>query len=416
MEKNIVFKLGELFCGPGGLALGAALARKISSKNGESFSISHIWGVDKDKDAIETYRLNIAKRYGGEAVCMDATEFCDKEISNYPKITALAFGFPCNDYSNVGERKGMQGKYGDLYKAGIAAIEKCNPYWFIAENVSGLHSNDSGKTFKKILHELENAGKYGYTLTINLYKFEQYGVPQYRHRYIIVGIRKDKHLNFKVPAPTHPENSYKTASKALSNIPTNAKNHDLPKLEDRVILRLKFTPPWHNAWYLDKLVEMSAMERREILKKLSWYHIEFENLTDNEIYDKLEYARLKCEKARMSHIYKRLDADKPSYTITGSGGGGTHVYHWCEHRSLTNREKARLQSFPDWFEFAGTKTQVRKQIGMAVPSIASKIIFKSILRTFAGINYKSVEPSFIINGNDLEFKAKKNLQLSLLTC
>ena len=92
MVKNIVFKLGELFCGPGGLALGAGLAHKITSKDGESFSISHVWGVDKDIDAIETYRLNVAERFGGDAVCMDATAFCEKRILDYQPITALAFG------------------------------------------------------------------------------------------------------------------------------------------------------------------------------------------------------------------------------------------------------------------------------------------------------------------------------------
>jgi len=392
----MVFKLGELFCGPGGLALGAGLARKITAKDGESFSISHIWGVDKDKDAIDTYRLNVAERFGGDAIQSDAMEFCKKTILDYPKINALAFGFPCNDYSHVGERQGMQGKYGNLYKAGIAAIKKCNPYWFIAENVSGLHSADSGKTFLKILRELENAGEHGYILTTHLYKFENYGVPQYRHRYIIVGIRKDKNLKFKIPVPTHHKEAlpFITASKAFEGIQAGAKNSELPKQKDRVILRLKFTPPWHNAWYLDKLAEMPANERREILKKLPWYQTEFACLTNENISEKLDYARLKCKKARMSHIYRRLDADRPAYTITGSGGGGTHVYHWLEHRALTNRERARLQSFPDWFEFKGSKEQVRKQIGMAVPPVGAKIIFEAILKTFAGINYKSVEPSF----------------------
>jgi DNA (cytosine-5)-methyltransferase 1 len=138
---------------------------------------------------------------------------------------------------------------------------------------------------------------------------------------------------------------------------------------------------------------MPPSERRNILKNLSWYKKEFERLSDSEISQQLDYARLKCERARMSHIYKRLDADQPAYTVTGSGGGGTHVYHWEEHRALTNRERARLQGFPDKFEFQGSKEQVRKQIGMAVPPTGAKIIVEAILKTFAGIKYKYVEPS-----------------------
>ena len=78
----------------------------------------------------------------------------------------------------------------------------------------------------------------------------------------------------------------------------------------------------------------------------------------------------------MSHIYKKLDRNKPSYTVTGSGGGGTHVYHYEENRALTNRERARLQTFDDSYEFRGKKEEVRKQIGMAVPVLAAKKYFK----------------------------------------
>ncbi len=103
----MIFKLGELFCGPGGLALGAGLAHNITAKNGESFSISHVWGVDKDPVAIESYKNNIAKKYGGVGRCLDAMQFCKKEILDYKRITALAFGFPCNDFSLVGKQKGV---------------------------------------------------------------------------------------------------------------------------------------------------------------------------------------------------------------------------------------------------------------------------------------------------------------------
>ena len=75
-----------------------------------------------------------------------------------------------------------------------------------------------------------------------------------------------------------------------------------------------------------------------------------------------------------------MHPDLPAYTITGSGGGGTHGYHWSENRALTNRERARLQTFPDYYEFVGGSASVRKQIGMAVPPTGAKIIFEAILR------------------------------------
>ena len=85
----------------------------------------------------------------------------------------------------------------------------------------------------------------------------------------------------------------------------------------------------------------------------------------------------------------------PSYTVTGSGGGGTHIYHWEEPRALTNRERARLQTFPDTYFFEGSKEQVRKQIGMAVPCEGAKLIFEAVLKTFAGVEYDSVEPNIV---------------------
>lgn len=105
-----------------------------------------------------------------------------------------------------------------------------------------------------------------------------------------------------------------------------------------------------------------------------------------------EELKLNVKNTRMSLIYRRLDPNKPAYTVTGSGGGGTHVYHWSEPRALTNRERARLQTFPDDYVFCGSKESIRKQIGMAVPVDGAKIIFEAVLKTFAGIEYDYVEP------------------------
>src|SRR5690606_6495017 len=102
-------------------------------------------------------------------------------------VDVLAFGFPCNDFSLLGERKGMNGRYGPLYKYCVKALKRFRPQWFFAENVGGLNSND-GQALKVILQEF--AGE-GYVLHPHLYKFEQYGVPQTRHRIVIIGIRSD---------------------------------------------------------------------------------------------------------------------------------------------------------------------------------------------------------------------------------
>lgn len=359
--KIKIFRLAELFCGPGGLALGA-ISSTASNQTGGIFGVKSVWANDIDPSTCRTYGRNI---HSGDmsAVACGPVEKID--FAKVPKFDALAFGFPCNDFSIVGEQKGFDGKYGPLYTHGIKAINIHNPDWFMAENVSGLQSANEGKAFRKILDDLEKAGK-GYKLTAHLYKFEEYGVPQYRHRVVIIGIRKDLNLEFKVPAPTTPEN-YVSVREAFENppIPKNAPNNEITNQSAIVVERLKHIPPGKNAWY--------------------------EKIPD--------HLKLNVKGARMSQIYKRLQSDKPSYTITGSGGGGTHGYHWSENRALTNRERARIQTFPDDFVFEGSKEEARKQIGMAVPPKAAKIIVEAILKTFADVPYRWV-PAKISNGSN----------------
>lgn len=344
------FRLGELFSGPGGLGWGVFKAR-VSAK-GQVWSVRHAWINDIDADACRTYARNIPVEKAFPCPVKDL------DLSRLPPFNALAFGFPCNDYSIVGERRGINGEYGPLYTYGAKVINQFNPDWFIAENVSGLENANSGTTFTKILEDLANAGE-GYRLTTHLYRFEDYGVPQRRHRIIIVGIREALRLNFQVPAPTTKDSPI-TASEALLHppIPADAPNHELTKHPQKTVERLEALPPGKNAWY-------------EGLPK---------------------HLRLNVKRARLSQIYRRLHPDEPAYTITGSGGGGTHAYHWKEPRALTNRERARLQTFPDSFVFEGPKESVRRQVGMAVPPLGARIIVQSILKTFAGQPYAVVEP------------------------
>ncbi len=347
--QQVKFNLGELFCGPGGIGLGA-LRAKIKTKQ-SAYSVAHVWASDHDKDACATYKKNIPV----------TNVFCQKiedlDFSKLPQINALAFGFPCNDFSVVGEKKGIDGAYGPLYSYGVKALRHFKPKWFLAENVGGLKNANEGTTLNKILEELEGAG---YSLYPHLYKFEEYGIPQSRHRIIIIGIRKDIPIEFGVPAPSI---KYVSCREALENppIPKNAANHELTLQSPIVIERLKHIKSGENAF--------TAL------------------LPD--------HLKLNVKTAKISQIYKRLNPNKPAYTITGSGGGGTHVYHWSENRALTNRERARLQTFPDNFIFCGSKESVRKQIGMAVPPKGAQIIFESILKSFAGVQYPSVKPNML---------------------
>ena len=343
-----IYKLGELFCGPGGIACGA----KLADIGDSDFKIVHAWANDYDKDTCSTYIKNICPENPDSVICGDVRKL---DIASLGSIDALAFGFPCNDFSVVGEQKGFNGTFGPLYQYGVKTLQIYRPQWFLAENVGGLASANEGSAFQVILNDLKNCG---YRLYPHLYKFEEYGIPQARHRIIIIGIRNDLPFEFCPPstdAYKGIDNSCRTAIE-VPPIKPDAFNNELTKQSAQVVERLKLIKPGENAWTA--------------------------NLPDE--------LKLNVKTARLSQIYRRLDPDKPAYTVTGSGGGGTHIYHYAEPRALTNRERARLQTFPDSYEFIGSKESVRKQIGMAVPVQGAKIIFEAILKTFAGIEYPSV--------------------------
>ena len=265
----------------------------------------------------------------------------------------------------------MEGKFGGLYKYACRVLNFFEPEFFVAENVTSLGKklkfnsseqllvkdifnkeklqNQNYQNFKKIMGDLANCSKNGYRIYADNYKFEEYGVPQARHRIILIGFREDYFLRNKInfEKPKKIDGNFITCKEALDKIPKWATHQEKTKHDDKVIRRLQKTAEGKNVW----------------------------DLGDDE--DGLPGVK----KARMSHIYKRLDSSKPAYTVTGSGGGGTHVYHYKEDRALTNRERARLQTFPDTYNFFGGKESVRRQIGMAVPVLGAKKIMKSLKKS-----------------------------------
>lgn len=351
MKETTVFRLGELFCGPGGIAYGALHARSDDGL----FRVEHAWANDFDPDTCETYRKNICPDCPESVFCMDVRKL---NIQSLGKIDAFAYGFPCNSFSSVGEHKGLANeKFGQLYWYGIEVLREYQPQWFIAENVSGIRSAGSGD-FQIILNDMRESG---YKLTVNLYKAEQYGIPQTRHRVIIVGIRNDLDVSFKVPDPAKYKSCDISSRTALSDIPENAPNREERKLQEKVVRRLSFIRPGENVWQAEEAGRLP------------------------------EELKIKT-KTKISQIYRKLDPDKPAYTVTAAGGGGTFMYHWT-NRELTNRERARIQTFPDFYEFVGKYASVRKQIGMAVPCRLSEIVITAVLNSFAGIEYPWVKPN-----------------------
>ena len=392
MSRENKKKLAELFCGAGGFAEGAKNA-----------GFEHIWGVDNHEDSCKTFEKNQkCEAFNKNIEDFSRPSNLKKIKKDFGKIDGLLFGFPCNDFSLVGKKEKMEGKFGGLYKYACKVLNFFEPEFFVAENVTSLSKklkfnsseqvlvkdifdkeklqNQNYQNFKKIMGDLANCSKHGYRIYADNYKFEEYGVPQSRHRIILVGFREDffrkNKINFEKPEKN--KGPFKTCKEALEEIPDGMEHTEKTKHDERVIRRLKKTAEGKNVW----------------------------DLGDDE--DGLPGVK----KARMSHIYKRLDSSKPAYTITGSGGGGTHVYHYKENRALTNRERATLQTFPFTYNFVGGKESIRRQIGMAVPVLGAEKIMKAVKKALKK-NKKQISyhHDWMIKakGKDLYFTGKEYL-------
>lgn len=326
MKKKL--KVMSLFSGCGGMDLGFLLAKH------PELEYEIIWANDFDKDACATYKKN----FGHDIVCGD---IWNVNLDDMPKCDVIVGGFPCEDFSILrgDKRPGFKSKRGILYTKFVEAVAKKLPLFFLAENVKGLLTMNKGWAIKKIKQDFERVDHVGYDVTYQLIKFADYGVPQLRERVIIVGVRKDLDMEFSFPHPTHKHN-HVSAAEAFRNVETVKLNNEKLRTFPSTEQKLMQIPPGGN-W-------------RDLPSK--------------------------AHKNWMSLIYKRLHPDKPSPTIVACGGGGTWGYHYKEPRPLTNRERARIQTFPDDFEFIGSTTEIRRQIGNAVPPLGIKPIAEQLLK------------------------------------
>jgi DNA (cytosine-5)-methyltransferase 1 len=328
-NKKKSLKILSLFAGCGGMDLGFLMAEH------PELAYELVWANDFEKAACETYKKN----FKHDIVCRD---IWDIDLDKVPKADVIIGGFPCQDFSALrGEkRSGLKSKRGLLYTKFVEAVSKKLPMFFVAENVKGLLTTHNGWAIKKIKQDFEKVDHVGYNVTYRLINFADYGVPQNRQRVIIVGIRNDLGLNFIFPKPTH-KNKPITAKEALEDVEKVKLNNENIRTALSTRKKLESIPPGGN----------------------------YKNIPGHE------------NRNWMSLIYRRLHPNQPSATIVANGGGGTWGYHYAEPRPLTNRERARIQSFPDDFEFVGSISEVRRQLGNAVSPLGIKPIAEQLLKT-----------------------------------
>jgi len=294
-----------------------------------------VWANDIEKAACDTYSRNL----GNHIILGDITELNLKLI---PDCDLMIGGFPCQDFSMIWKRGGLETDRGNLYKYFVRAVGLKKPKVFVAENVKGLLTANKGMAVRTITKDF---ARIGYKVSVDLYNFADYGVPQMRQRIFIVGIREDIQWDFVKPSPTHSKENYVSSQKALIGVKKIKLNNEHQNIAEKTRKILSLIPEGGN----------------------------FSDIPKNHpLY----------VKGMISHVYRKLDRTKPSTTIIAGGGGGTWGYHFNEPRPLTNRERARLFCYPDEFEFIGSITEVRKQIGNSVPPLAAKILGQTLLPAF----------------------------------
>ena len=312
----------SLFSGGGGLDLGfSAAGFKVRCSN------------DIDAHSCETLVLNSGRRpfYDhAHSIATDirkitAAELLQQANLHAGEIDIVLGGPPCQAFSVFGQRKGLDDPRGNLVWEYLRIIKEVNPRAFLFENVSGLKSIHGGKLYHQILEELTACG---YMVSAHTYQVADYGIPQFRERVFFIGSRDGHEVPPMLPShgPFIGASPHRTAGEALRLLREPA--HRTSKVPNH-------TGRKHSERIVSRYTDLAFGERDP--------------------------------KTRIN----KLNPERPSFTIivgSDKGGGKGHVHPYTP-REVTPRESARMQTFPDWWEFHGTGRHVIRQVGNAVPPL-----------------------------------------------
>lgn len=330
VKPNRKYNSIELFAGAGGLALGLEMAG------------FHAQGlVEIDKYAAQTLRDN---RPEWNVIEGDIVEVSENGIWKYlPENCEIDFvsgGYPCQAFSYAGHKLGLDDVRGTMFFYFAKVIKDISPKVFLAENVKGLTTHDNGKTLRTMISIYEDMG---YKVTWNILKANDYGVAQKRERVVIIGIKNDVDVPYRLPK----ENVYKPVLKdVLKNVPESL-GEKYPEKKRRVLELVPAGGYW-----------------RDLPEDIA-----------KEYMGKSYYSG-----GGRTGMARRISWEEPSLTLTCSPAQKqTERCHPEETRPFTVREYARIQSFPDKWQFSGSMGQQYKQIGNAVPVEFAKAVGLSII-------------------------------------
>jgi DNA (cytosine-5)-methyltransferase 1 len=400
-------RLGEFFCCGGGIGLGF-----------RSAGYELVFANDRDPQAAATYEKNL----GHSPVVRDVREVTSSEV---PEVDVLTGGFPCVTFSTAGKRMGVVDDLnGKLYLELCRLIGEVRPKYFVAENVKGILSANGGAAVKLVLAAFL---RLGYRTRYELVNMAEHGVPQTRQRVIFVGVRLDEWRGeFRFPEKTHRLRDDKRASrwlpealsllKAIGDLPSpsgevtgivsKAGDHELKKKVFRNGSRRAGTVTASNTDQSiavkrvgETLVgNMHGDSAMHVDRKVSGFHNSQPRRADEPAHSQpsmLPNALI----VRNQNVTGHESNDVPAYPgysmasrvaprglpspsqVSGTGGGGAlgNAPLIDGLRRMTVRECARVQSFPDWYEFQGTQADGYRQVGNAVPPLYAKRLALSLI-------------------------------------
>lgn len=346
MEKNAI----DIFSGAGGMSIGALMA-----------GIKVNLAIEHNKQAADTFKLNHPDT---EVLCTDIRHATVKELSK--KIFILFGGPPCQGFSVSNTKtRNENNTNNSLFKEFVRMVDECNPEWFVFENVEGFVTFQKGAVLKHLKEELNELG---YETFNTVLLASDYGVPQNRNRFFMVG--NNKGLNFSFPEAKVSKVTVKQAINDLPTLVNGDKRNELPYKKGGVsdyarIMRANSKVSKQNL--VSKNQDYVIERYKYIPMGKNWKSIPLKLMQN---YTSIENCH--------SGIYRRLHANRPSVVIANYRKN--MLIHPYEDRGLSVREAARIQSFPDDFIFKGNLSHIQQQIGNAVPPLLAKAIFEQIIK------------------------------------
>lgn len=368
----------DLFCGTGGFSHGFEQTGRFQV----------VGGLDLLPDRIETFAANHPT---ADAICGDIAAVSISELagSRYRPEVVIG-GPPCQGFSSIRPFRNLTERdpRNNLFEHFALVVDATRPRWFVLENVVGLLTNQKGAILDAVLSVF---GGVGYKLSWRVINGAFYGLPQRRERFVLVGSRDGE--DFRWPAPTH------CFDGARSMAGRHGQNREVASLWNQRELRPAVT-------VMDAIHDLPALRSGE---SATHYRDDVEP-TDYERAMRgdchtvtLHEATTHSEKmlriirhagfnkdalppgmvtSGFSTCYSRLEPDLPAVTMTVNfvHPASNKCIHPTQDRALTPREGARLQGFPDAFKFVGSRAQVVKQIGNAVPPVLGRVIADALAR------------------------------------